>query len=67
LTEDYLYVFCRLFNEYFSADRLDPRIDSLAALVRSHVQADPRKMYTDAQFETNLESDIVVGGHRKPG
>jgi hypothetical protein len=67
LREAYLYTLCCLFNNYLSYAELDPRIEELADLVRPFVQADPRKMYTDAQFEENLNSDIEVGGHRKPG
>jgi hypothetical protein len=67
LKNDYLYAFCDLFTHYFSAERLVPQIEALATVIRPHVQADPRKMYTDEQFETNLTTDITVGGHRKPG
>jgi hypothetical protein len=67
LRQEYLQAFCHLFSEHFSSERLVPQLEALAALVRPHVQADPRKMYTNAQFETNLTTDITVGGHRKPG
>jgi hypothetical protein len=63
----YLQSYCSLYNRYFSATKLSAKLDTLAALVRSYVAADPRKMYTDAQFEANLTSDLTVGGHRKPG
>ncbi len=67
LHEDYLYSFCQLSSEYFSDERLFPEIDEIAILIRSYVYADPRKMFTNAQFETNINVDITTGGHRKPG
>ncbi len=67
LCHDYLQTFCELFNEHYSVDGLQARVDELANLVRPYVYADPRKMYTNEQFETNLDSDLAVGGHRKPG
>ncbi|MEO8447577.1 MAG: lamin tail domain-containing protein, partial [bacterium] len=35
--------------------------------IRSYVQADPRKQYTNSDFETNLVSDLGSGSGRKPG
>lgn len=67
LTDEYLQEFCRLFTRNFSSEILYPQIDAIAELIRPYVYADPRKMYTNAQFEANIDSDIVVGGHRKPG
>lgn len=67
---DYLRELCLLFNSYFSSTRLFPHIDSIANIIRPHVTADPRKMYTLTQFETNIVSDINAsggGGTRKPG
>lgn len=67
LRDGYLHAFCDLFTHYFSAARLAPQVTALADVIRPHVQADTRKMYTDEQFETNLTADLTVGGHRKPG
>jgi hypothetical protein len=67
LEEEYRYNFCWLSTQYFSADRLFPEIDEIATLIRPYVYADPRKMFTNAQFETNINVDITTGGHRKPG
>lgn len=70
LRAEYLQQVCLLFTNYFSSSRLFPLIDSVAAAIRPHVYADPRKMYTNTQFETNLVSDINAsggGGTRKPG
>ncbi len=67
LGQDYLVALCGLYTRYFSSSRLLPQVTALADRVRPYVEADPRKMYTNAQFETNLTTDITVGGHRKPG
>ena len=67
LLEPYLQTFCEIYTGYFSDTRLFPQIDRIADLVRPYVYADPRKMYTNEQFETNLDTDLIVGGHRKPG
>ncbi len=67
LCSEYLTAFCRLFTNYFSVEGLNAQIDALAPAIRPYVYADPRKMYTDEQFETNQVSDITVAGHRKPG
>lgn len=67
LLEGYLQALCALSSRFLNPDRIFPRIDEIADRVRPYVQADPRKMYTDVQFEENIESDITVSGHRKPG
>ncbi|MCB9466071.1 MAG: CotH kinase family protein [Candidatus Eisenbacteria bacterium] len=67
LSDEYLHELCRLFTLHFSSDLLNPKIDTLADLVRPYVYADPRKMYTDQDFEDNLDFDLTLGGHRKPG
>jgi hypothetical protein len=65
--QQYYQVYGSLFTTYFSTANLYPRIDAIANLIRPRVYADPRKMYTNAQFDQNLTTDITVGGHRKPG
>jgi spore coat protein CotH len=67
LRQQYYQTYGALFTAYFTTANLYPRIDAIANLIRPHVYADPRKMYTNTQFEQNIDSDIVVGGHRKPG
>lgn len=67
LTNEYLQEFCLLSSALFSSDRLFPQIDALAPIIRPYVYGDPRKMYTNEQFEANINTDITVGGHRKPG
>lgn len=53
-------------------ERLFPHIDSLVVLIRPYVAADPRRQYTMAEFEANIDRDVDGGsydgrGGRKPG
>ncbi len=56
---------CELLQQ-FSNDKMDNRIDFLANLIRLHVYADPKKFYTNAQFEQNLTQEISTGGGGQP-
>jgi hypothetical protein len=67
LKTQFLDTFKTLFTNYFVPAGLFAHIDSIASIIRSNVYADSRKMYTNQQFETNIQSDIVVGLGRKPG
>ncbi|MBI5470802.1 MAG: lamin tail domain-containing protein [Ignavibacteriae bacterium] len=70
LKNAYLRTYCSLYKGYFSSAQLFPHIDSIANIIRPYVTADPRKMYTVQQFETNIVSDINAsggGGTLKPG
>lgn len=70
LRSEYLRNLCLIYNGYFSSTRLFPQIDSIANVIRPYVYSDPRKMYTNTQFETNLVSDVTASGggsNRKPG
>ncbi len=58
----YDYYYCELYNTYMISDYVDNLIDELYTLIQSHVLADPNKMYTSAQFETNIDEDITGGG-----
>lgn len=58
---EYLEQYCTAF-EAFSNAELDTRIDAIKTLIAPHVAADPNKMYTTAQFNTNVESNITSGG-----
>jgi hypothetical protein len=50
---------------------MEAKIDSLADLIRPHVQADPNKFFSNQNFEDNIENDITVvgtpGGNNIPG
>lgn len=66
LKSQYLQSLCYLYSSFFSSTRLFPKIDAIANIVRPYVYEDPKKQYTNQQFETNITSDITSGG-RKPG
>ncbi|MEW6469479.1 MAG: CotH kinase family protein [Bacteroidota bacterium] len=57
----YLNAVCDFLNNDLDPNRLFPKIDSLAAVIRPHVYAEPdsNQMYTEAQFEGNLNSTKV--------
>jgi len=56
-----------LLDGPFAVDRMDSRIDKLAALIRPYVKTDEFKFYTTEQFELGLDNDITqVGGVRMP-
>lgn len=70
LRNGYLRTYGNIFYDLFSSSRLFARIDSVANFIRPYVYGDPRKMYTNEQFEENLNSDIDAeggDGPRKPG
>jgi len=63
----YLTSLCALAKTYFSSARLNPKIDSIANLIRASVTADTKKQYTLTQFENGLISDQTISGRRLPG
>ena len=67
LKYQFLNTYCNIFLYEFNSANLYPRIDSIANIIRPYVYEDPRKMFTNSQFETNIVSDIIVSGSRKPG
>jgi hypothetical protein len=70
LRNDYLHTYANVFTRLFTSARLFPHIDSIATVIRPYVAADPRKMYTLQQFETNIVADITAAGGagtKKPG
>jgi spore coat protein CotH len=54
--------FCNWIEYDFSNMALDAKIDSLANAIRTAVYDDTKKFYSNAQFESNLTSDISVTG-----
>jgi hypothetical protein len=52
---------CEFATYDFTTAHLYPIVDSLANLIRADVYADPNKMYTNQQFETNLTQPISSG------
>lgn len=66
----YLETVCNLAHGLFGPTALAHHIDSIGAVIRPYVYADPHCMYTPAQFEMNIEMDIDAeggGSVRKPG
>jgi hypothetical protein len=57
----YLMDYQYLLDHEFDPVVLGARIDTLAALIRPAVYADTQKMYSDWEFETNLEEDLYIG------
>jgi hypothetical protein len=57
----YLDRLCEFATYDFTTAHLYPIVDSLANLIRADVYADPNKMYTNQQFETNLTQPISSG------
>ncbi len=49
----------KLLDGPFAVDRMNSRIDELAALIRPYVRTDKLKFYSTEDFETALEEDIT--------
>lgn len=62
LTEDYEAHVCTLLSNYFRSDSLDPKIDEYYNLIQSDVYADTKKMYSNANFDQIINSNITSGG-----
>ena len=58
----YLQQVCYLTAYFFNEAYLHPRIDELRDLIAPTVYADDDKMYSNADFDTNLEADLTGGG-----
>lgn len=54
--------YCTLKSTYFNESYIQFQTDLLYTLIQPHVYADDNKMYSNANFDTNIESDITVGG-----
>lgn len=52
------YVVCEYIHSGFTTTELYAKIDSLADVIRPHVYADPKKFFTNQQFESNITSDM---------
>lgn len=62
LYNDYTEQICWLTSKYFNTDYLHPKIDKLKDLIQSSVYQDNDKMYSNNDFDINVESDISSGG-----
>jgi hypothetical protein len=57
----YLRMLARALREGFDATTMAARINQLAALIRTDLNADTNKIYTIDQFETSLASQVRTG------
>ena len=53
---------CDLVDHVFNEAHMHAQIDATAELIAPFVYADSHKMYSNADFDTNLSSDLVGGG-----
>ncbi|QDT10948.1 lamin tail domain-containing protein [Planctomycetes bacterium K23_9] len=60
-SDDYLRDLAEMLREGFDVATAIDRINELGDLIRDDFAADPIKQYTAAQFEQNLNSDVVSG------
>ena len=51
---------CSYIDTYFDTTSMYARIDSIANLIRPNVYADPRKQFTNNDFENNLSNDFNI-------
>ena len=58
----YLSAVCEIKEDYFNETYMDAKIDETKTLIQASVYADDNKMYSDANFDTNVESNITSGG-----
>jgi len=59
--QTYLRMLAEMLREGFDPNGMGQRINRLADLIRTDVYADPNKLYSNAEFETNLTTDIPDG------
>lgn len=62
LNAEYKNEICDLMETYFNNAYMDPKIDAIYNMIKSHVYADNNKMYTNTEFDNNITSDITSGG-----
>jgi spore coat protein CotH len=61
LYDQYLSEVCDLTENLFNSNYMDARIDQVKTLIQASVYADANKMYSNAEFDTNIESNISGG------
>ncbi|MCH2230830.1 MAG: CotH kinase family protein [Crocinitomicaceae bacterium] len=63
LNRDYKNELCALVEDYFNNAYMDSKIDAIYNLIKTDVYADVNKMFSDADFDNNIDSDITsIGG-----
>ena len=60
-SNDYLCDLQQMLDSGFDETTMEARIDELADLIRADLYADPNKLYSSSQFETNLYDNIQDG------
>ncbi len=58
----YLQILARMLRSGFDEATFAANTQRIANLIRSHLQADPNKPYTMAQFETALTTQVTANG-----
>ena len=53
---------CIVLENYFNSEYMNPKIDALKDLIQESVFADNNKQYSNADFTTNIETDLGGGG-----
>lgn len=62
----YLTFICD-YIKTFQPSVLNPKIDSIYNLIKTDVYADPLKMFSNTEFDNNINSNIIVSGNTYPG
>jgi uncharacterized protein (TIGR03437 family) len=63
----YLRMLARYTREGFDPTTYAARVTQLADLIRPHLTEDPNRVFTMAQFETNLNNQVTSGNLAIPG
>ncbi len=58
---------CFLIEYLFNPDYLHPRMDEIKSMIQNSVYADNNKMYSNAEFDANVENNISSGGGPQGG
>jgi spore coat protein CotH len=56
---NYVNTMCQYVSNYFSHSYFDPKIDSIANVIRPSVYADTHKSFTNQNFEDNINQTVM--------
>ena len=62
LKDQYTSEVCLLLSTVFQPDYLNPIIDEMKELIKEDVYADNNKMFSNSDFDTNIETNLSGGG-----
>lgn len=62
LYNQYLQELCYVQTSFFNSSSMNVIIDDFKSLIQSSVYADGNKMYSNSDFDNNIENNISVGG-----